>query len=154
VSNLSERIQKDLVAAMKARQDMELSTLRMLKSEIQKAQTEKGRTTELTDEDIVILIQRLIKQRHESAEQYSAGGAADRAAEELKEATFLEVYLPEQLSDVELDEMIEKAAAASKATGPKDMGRVMGRLMGEIRGRADGKRVKTRVQSYLQSLVD
>lgn len=67
---------------------------------------------------------------------------------------FLETYLPEQLSDKELDEMIERAAAAVKATGPKDMGRVMGRLMGEIRGRAEGKRVKSRVQSYLQSLVD
>jgi hypothetical protein len=154
VSELLERIQKDIVTAMKARQEMELSTLRMLKAEIQKAQTEKGRSTELADEDVVALIQRLIKQRHESAEQFTAGGASDRAAEELREAAFLETFLPEQLPDDELDNMIEKAAAAVKATGPKDMGRVMGRIMNEVRGRAEGKRVKTRVQAYLQSLVE
>ena len=129
MSNLSERIQKDLVAAMKTRHELELSVLRMLKSEIQKAQTEKGRTTELADDDIVALIQRLIKQRQEAAEQYTAGGAAERAAEELREAVFLETYLPEQLSDKELDEMIERAAAAVKATGPPHIGRLTGRLI-------------------------
>lgn len=151
---LEKRLSDDLVAAMKSRKEMELSSLRMLKAELQRAKAEKGRSVELTEEDVVALIQRLVKQRREAADQYTAVGAGDRAAEELQEALFLETYLPEQLSDEELEHIVEEAGAFVKAAGPKDMGKVMGKVMATVKGRADGKRVRSKVHDYLQSLID
>jgi hypothetical protein len=95
-----------------------------------------------------------VKQRREAADQYTAVGAGERAAEELREALFLETYLPEQLSDEELESLVEEAGALVKAAGPKDMGKVMGKVMADVKGRADGKRVRSKVHDYLQSLVD
>lgn len=152
--DLEKRISDDLLAAMKEKKEMELSTLRMLKAEFQRAKTEKGHAGELSEDEVVSLIQRLVKQRREAADQYTAVSAGDRAAQELKEALFLETYLPEQLSDEELGQIVEEAGALAKAAGPKDMGRVMGRVMTAVKGRADGKRVKARVQEYLQSLEE
>lgn len=151
---LEKRLSDDLVAAMKARKDMELSSLRMLKAELQRAKAEKGRSVELTEDDIVALIQRLVKQRREAADQYTSVGAGDRAAEELREALFLETYLPEQLSDEELEKIVEEAGAFVKAAGPKDTGKVMGKVMAAVKGRADGKRVRSKVHDYLQSIVE
>ncbi len=151
--DLENRISADLLAAMKEKKKMELSSLRMLKAEFQRARTEKGHAGELSEDEVISLVQRLVKQRREAADQYTAVGAGDRAARELKEALFLETYLPEQLSDEELGQIVEEAGAFAKAAGPKDMGRVMGRVMTAVKGRADGKRVKARVQEYLQSLV-
>jgi uncharacterized protein YqeY len=153
VIDLENRISADLLAAMKEKKEMELSSLRMLKAEFQRARTEKGHAGELSEDEVISLVQRLVKQRREAADQYTAVGAGDRAARELKEALFLETYLPEQLSDEELGQIVEEAGAFAKAAGPKDMGRVMGRVMTAVKGRADGKRVKARVQEYLQSLV-
>ncbi len=151
---LEKRLSDDLVAAMKSRKEMELSSLRMLKAELQRSKAEKGRSVELTEDDVVALIQRLVKQRREAADQYTAVGAGERAAEELREALFLETYLPEQLSDEELESLVEEAGALVKAAGPKDMGKVMGKVMADVKGRADGKRVRSKVYDYLQSLVD
>jgi len=154
VIELEKRLSDDLVAAMKSRKEMELSSLRMLKAELQRSKAEKGRSVELTEDDVVALIQRLVKQRREAADQYTAVGAGERAAEELREALFLETYLPEQLSDEELESLVEEAGALVKAAGPKDMGKVMGKVMADVKGRADGKRVRSKVHDYLQSLVD
>jgi len=154
VIDLENRISADLLAAMKEKKEMELSSLRMLKAEFQRARTEKGHAGELSEDEVISLVQRLVKQRREAADQYTAVGAGDRAARELKEALFLETYLPEQLSDEELGQIVEEAGAFAKAAGPKDMGRVMGRVMTAVKGRADGKRVKARVQEYLQSLEE
>jgi len=154
VIDLEKRISADLLAAMKEKKKMELSSLRMLKAEFQRARTEKGHAGELSEDEVISLVQRLVKQRREAADQYTAVGAGDRAARELKEALFLETYLPEQLSDEELGQIVEEAGAFAKAAGPKDMGRVMGRVMTAVKGRADGKRVKARVQEYLQSLEE
>jgi len=154
VIDLEKRVSDGLVAAMKGKKEMELSTLRMLKAEFQKAKTEKGHEGDLSEDEVISLIQRLVKQRREAADQYTAVGAGDRAARELQEAIFLETYLPEQLPDEDLLQIVEEAGAAVKAAGPKDMGRVMGRVMGAVKGRADGKRVKAKVQEYLQSLVE
>ena len=152
--DLEKRISADLLAAMKEKKKMELSSLRMLKAEVQRAKAEKGRSVELTEDDIVALIQRLVKQRREAADQYTLVGAGDRAAEELREALFLETYLPEQLSDEELEHIVEEAGAFVKAAGPKDMGKVMGKVMAAVKGRADGKRVRSKVHDYLQTLVE
>ena len=98
---LTERVAADLVAAMKERAELRLSVLRMLKAEFQRAQADKGRAAELTEDDAQMLVRRLIKQRKEAAEQYRAAGAAERAEAELAEAAVLEVYLPAQLGDAE-----------------------------------------------------
>ena len=152
MKDLEKRISDDLLMAMRQRREMELSSLRMLKAELQRAVTEKGHSGDLSEDEIIALVQKLVKQRREASEQYAAVGAASRAEEELKEALFLQSYLPQQFVDDELDRIIEEAAAEAKATGPKDAGKVMGRVMALVKGRAEGNRVKTRVQSYLKSL--
>ena len=133
MSNLVTQIQNDMIAAMKSRDELKLSVLRMLKSAIQLAQIEKGKDTPLTDDDVLVLVRRLIKQRIEAAEMYKAGGVADRADSELAEAKILEVYQPAQLSDEDLAKIVAKVIAAAK-------------------GQADGNRVKAEVQKYLSSL--
>ncbi|MGI6253629.1 MAG: GatB/YqeY domain-containing protein [Aminivibrio sp.] len=148
-----KRISDDLLAAMKEKKELELSTLRMVKAEFQRAKTEKGRSGEFSEDEATSLVQRLIKQRREAAEQYEAVGAADRAEQELKEAAFLEKYLPEQLGDEELIRIIEETGALAKATGPADMGKVMGMVMAKVKGQADGKKVREKVSAWLESLT-
>lgn len=148
---LVERVQSELVAAMKRRDELSLSVLRMLKSAIQLARVEKGRDAVLTDEEVVTLVQRMVKQRQEAAEQYRAGGAADRADRELEEARFLHGYLPEQLSDEELESLTRQVAQDTGAASPKDLGKVMGRVMPLVKGRAEGNRVRAAALKVLGS---
>ena len=143
----------DLLAAMKAREELKLSALRLLKAEFQKAQADKGRALALTDEEAVALVRRLVKQRKEAAEQYEAAGVPERAREELDEASVLEGYLPAQLGDDELVTIVKENAEKIGAISPKDMGKLMGALMPLVAGRADGKRVKEKAAEYLASLA-
>lgn len=152
MSDLVARIQNDLVAAMKHKDELKLSVLRMLKAAVQLAQIEKGKDKELTDEDVIVLVRRLTKQRHEAAEMYKSGGAADRAQRELDEARVLEDYQPAQLSDGDIAKIVADTAAQVGASGPKDMGRMMGKVMAAVNGQADGNRVRAAVQAYLASL--
>ena len=101
MSDLLLRIQNDLVDAMKKRDDLRLSVLRMLKSAAQMAQIEKGKDIPLTDDEVIVLVRRLIKQRNEAAEMYKSGGAQDRAQKELDEIKVLDSYLPEQMPEEE-----------------------------------------------------
>ena len=149
---LLSQIQSDLVQAMKDKDDVKLAVLRMLKSAVQLAQVEKGKDAEFTDDDVLLIVRRLIKQRNEAAELYKSGGAADRAERELAEAKILEVYQPAQLKDEELEKLVAEAAQSAGASGPKDMGRVMGKAMAAVKGQADGNRVRRAVQKYLSSL--
>jgi len=148
--DLGKRIQEDLVISMKSRDEMRLGTLRMLKAALQLAQVEKGKDKELAEEEILAIVQRLIKQRREASEQYRAHGVADRADRELDEARILEGYMPEQLGDEELASMALEAAIQAGAKGPRDMGRVMGILMPLVKGRAEGGRVRTAVSQILE----
>lgn len=152
MSALVSKIQADLVSAMKNQEERRLSVLRMLKSSMQLAQVEKGKGSELTDDEVIVLLRRLIKQRTEAAEMYTAGGAEDRATCELEEAKFLEAYLPAQLSAEALEQIVAEAAQFVGAAGMKDMGKVMGKAMAAVKGQADGNRVKSAVQAYLSSL--
>ncbi len=149
---LLSQIQSDLVQAMKDKDDVKLAVMRMLKSAVQVAQVEKGKDAEFTDDDVLLIVRRLIKQRNEAAELYRSGGAADRAERELAEAKILEVYQPAQLKDEELEKLVAEAAQSAGASGPKDMGRVMGKAMAAVKGQADGNRVRRAVQKYLSSL--
>lgn len=153
MSDLAVRVQSDLVAAMKNKDELTLSVLRMLKSSIQLMQVEKGKDKELTDEDVLVLVRRLIKQRVEAAEMYKSGGADDRAERELAEAKVLEAYQPAQMSDEEIAQLVAKIVGEAGAKGPKDMGKVMGKVMAAVKGRADGSRVKAAVQQHLASLA-
>ncbi len=146
---LTQDITHDLTQAMKAREEPKLSTLRMLKAELQKLQADKGKSYEITDSDVQGVIKRLIKQRKDAAEQYSAGGAADRAESELAEVKILEPYLPSQLSDKDIESMISAAAGEINATSPKDMGKLMKAVMSKANGQADGARVKELVTAFL-----
>ena len=147
--SLTQTITHDLTQAMKAREEPTLSTLRMLKAELQKLQADKGKSYEITDSDVQAVIKRLIKQRKDAAEQYSAGGAADRAEAELAEVKVLEPYLPKQLGDEELDSLIREAAEEISATSTKDMGKLMKAVMSKAKGLADGARVKEKVTAFL-----
>lgn len=146
---LVQDIAHDLTNAMKAREEPRLSTLRMLKAELQKLQADKGKNAEILDADVHTVIRRLIKQRKDAAEQYKAGGANDRAESELAEITILEPYLPQQLSDEALDAMIREAAQEINASSPKDMGKLMKAVMSKAKGQADGSRVNEKVRAFL-----
>ncbi|MBR0150935.1 MAG: GatB/YqeY domain-containing protein [Synergistaceae bacterium] len=146
---LVQDITHDLTQAMKAREEPRLSTLRMLKAELQKLQADKGKGVEITDDDVHAVIRRLIKQRKDAAEQYKAGGANDRAENELAEITILEPYLPKQMDDSQLDAIISEAAKEIGASSPKDMGKLMKAVMAKAKGQADGGRVKGRVTAFL-----
>ena len=151
MSDLVLRIQNDLVAAMKKRDELSLSVLRMLKSAIQMAQIEKGRDLALSEDEVLVIVRRLIKQRNEAAEMYMSGGAQDRADRELEEAKVLDSYQPEQLSDEEIEKIVTDILPLVGATGLKDMGKVMGKAVAAVKGRAEGERIKKMVLKHLSS---
>jgi len=124
----------------------------MLKSAAQMAQIEKGKDIPLTDDEVIVLVRRLIKQRNEAAEMYKSGGAQDRAQKELDEIKVLDSYLPEQMPEEEIMKIIADISSQVGASGPKDMGKVMGKTMAELKGRADGGKVKDLVLRHLSSL--
>jgi uncharacterized protein YqeY len=137
-----ERVQSDVRTAMKARDRERASALRMVVDVLQQdAKLGKG--------DEVAVLQRERKKRFEAAEAYEQAGRAEQAAAERFEADLIEGYLPEQLSDQELAELVEAAIAESGATEIKQMGQVMGALIPKVGGRADGKRVSAAVREKL-----
>lgn len=144
---LLERIQNDVKDAMKARDSERTQNLRMLVNALQRDAKEKRR--ELSEQEEIQVLSRERKQRVEAADAFDQGGAADRAANERAQIELIEVYLPSQLSDVELAELVAAAVSEAGATSPKDMGAVMKVLMPKVQGRADGKAVSGAVQRAL-----
>lgn len=151
MSDLINRVQTDMVAAMKAREQTRLSTLRLLKSAFDTEKTQKGHEGGLSDDEAQGIVQRLVKQRNEAAVAYRDAGQEDRALAELAEVEVLMAYLPAQLSDQELEEIVRLVINQVGASGPRDLGKVMGPVMGKAKGQADGKRVRQMVQNILQS---
>jgi uncharacterized protein YqeY len=146
--SLRQKIEDDLKAAMKAREEARLSTLRLLKSAVKYREIELGKT--LDDGEVVVVVNSLTKQRRDAAEQYRAGGRPDAADKEEAEIVVLAGFLPEQLSRAEVAELVDKAVADTGAAGPKDMGLVMKRLKETIAGRADGRTLSELVKERLQ----
>lgn len=142
---LIEQVQKDTNDALKAGDRERASALRLITSELQKADKD-ARGAEV---DEVAVLQRERKRRLESAEAYREAGRDDLAEGEEREAAMIEAYLPEQLSDEELHAIVGDAVAASGASSPKDMGKVMSAVMPKVGGRADGKRVSQVVREKL-----
>jgi uncharacterized protein len=147
---LIERIDADMKAAARAREARRLNTIRTLKSQMKYREIEKGKP--LDDADVVAVIGSMIKQRKDSASQYTAGGRPELAETENAEIAILETYLPRQLTDDELAALVKDAMAASGAKGPKDMGAVMKALMPRVAGQAEGKRVSDAVKGALSKL--
>lgn len=146
--SLKEQIVNDLTAAMKAKDEIRTSTLRMLKAEIMKYEV-SGADKEATDEVVTSLIQKQVKQRKDSEEQFRNGGRVEMADKEANEAKILEEYLPEQMSEDEIRAIIEEGIASTGAAGKDDMGKVMGAIMPKLKGKADGKLVNQIVMEKL-----
>jgi len=144
-----ERIDSDLKAALKARDDLRVQVLRMLKSDWRYKQIELRR--ELSDDEILAVLSTAAKKRNEAIEEYHRGGRQDLADKEQAELVIIKSYLPEQLSAVELDKLIERVIAQTNASSIKDLGLVMKALMPEVRGRADGKVVNAAVRARLEA---
>lgn len=137
------------MAAMKAHETVRLAALRGIKAAILLAKTSEGSNGEINDEDIVRIIQKLVKQRKESAEIYSSQNRPELAENELREAEAMEVYLPAQLGEAELEEELKKIIAETGASKPSDMGKVMGVATKRLAGRADGKMISAAVKKLL-----
>jgi uncharacterized protein YqeY len=140
--SLLEQIQGDVKHAMKAGEKERVHALRLVVSELQKAAKENGG-------DELEVLQRERKRRMEAAEAYREGGRTDLAEAEELEAQLIAGYMPEQLSDSELDAIVGDAVAESGASSPKEMGKVMALVMPKVKGRADGKRVSAAVKERL-----
>jgi uncharacterized protein YqeY len=145
---LTERLETDLKAAMKARDELRLRVLRMLKSDLRYKEIELGH--ELSDDETLAVFSTAAKKRREAIGEYDRGGRQDLSDTEKAELDIISLYLPEQLSQDELINLIDKAIAESGAVTIRDMGAVMKALMPEIRGRADGKAVNALVKARLE----
>ena len=149
---LSEQIQKDIVAAMRAKEELRLSVLRMVKAAIQLKEVEKKRP--LDEPESIQLLQTLVKQRKESIDQFAKGGRQDLVDRETTELLVLEAYLPAGASQAEMDNAIDKAIAATGATSMKQMGGVVKAAKDALTGKAvDGKALSDRVREKLSKLA-
>lgn len=146
---LEKKIQADMVSAMKAKETVRLAALRGIKAAILLAKTAEGNNGEVSDADIVKIIGKLVKQRKESAEIYSRQSRPELAENELAEAAAMEVYLPKQLSEEELEAELKKIVEETGAVKISDMGKVMGIATGRLAGQADGKQISAIVRKLL-----
>ena len=146
---MEKQIQADMVAAMKAKDSVRLAAVRAIKAAITLAKTAEGATGEVDDAAIVKIIQKLVKQRKESAQQYNDAGRPELAENELAEVAVMEVYLPKQLSEAEVEAKLAEIIAEVGATQPSDMGKVMGVATKRLAGLADGRVISTLVKKLL-----
>jgi len=136
-------------AAMKAGEKQQLSVIRMLLAAIQTREIEER--AELSDQDVLAVIEKLVKQRNDSAKQFTEANRQDRAAAELEEAEILKAYLPEQLSAAEIAALVDQVVTATGASGMQDMGKVMGALKAQAQGRADMGTLSALVKARLSA---
>ncbi len=146
--SLQADIMTAMKAAMKAKDTVALQGLRAVKSAILLAQTEAG-SKELSEDDEIKMLQKLVKQRKDSAAIYTEQGRADLAEPELAEAAVIEQFLPEQLSEEEVEKVVVAIIAKTGAESMKDMGKVMGMASKELAGKADGKTISAIVKKQL-----
>ncbi len=146
---LQENVMTELKAAMKAKDTVALEALRAIKSAILLAQTEKGGGDGLSEADEIKLVQKLVKQRKDSAAIYQEQGREDLAGPELAQVAVIERFLPEQLTEEEIEKVVVQTIDSIGASGMKDMGKVMGIVSKELAGQADGKTISTIVKNKL-----
>ncbi len=146
---LKEQLRTDMVAALKSKDELRLSTLRMALSAITTEEVAGKSARELSDDEVVKVLAREAKKRREAAEAFESAGRAELAAKERAEGGVLDEYLPAQLGDDELAAIVRAALAESGATGPQAMGQVMKVVQPQIAGRAEGGRVAAEVRRQL-----
>ena len=146
---LRTRLTDEMKSAMKARETLKLSAIRLILAALKNREIEQKQKQELDDQGIIEVIATLVKQRKESIKVYSDAGRTDLAAKEEAELTCLLDFLPQQLTREEIEALVVKAVAESGAQGPKEMGKVMKLLMPQVAGRADGKLVNDIVREKL-----
>ena len=144
---LKERITEDMKAAMRASEKERLSTIRLVQAAIKQREVDERIT--LDDTQVLVVLEKMVKQRKESIAQFEQGGRKDLADKERREIELLQAYLPAQLSDSELDVLIREAVAVTGAASIKDMGKVMGVVKSKAAGRADMAAVGARVTAVL-----
>ena len=144
---LKSRITDDMKAALRAKETARLSTIRLLMAAIK--QREVDERTEMTDADVLVIIDKMVKQRKDSIAQFDAGNRKDLADAERAEIVVLQNYLPQQLGDAEIDAAIAAAVAEAGATGPAAIGKVMALLKPQLAGRADMSAVSAKVKAKL-----
>ncbi|MDD2798214.1 MAG: GatB/YqeY domain-containing protein [Bacteroidales bacterium] len=147
--NLFDQISEDIKKAMLAKDRVRLDALRGVKKEFLEAKTAKGADGELSDEVATKIIQKLVKQRKESAEIFSTQNRPELAAKELEEVGHIEIYLPKQMSAEELEAVLTALIGEVGATGPQDMGKVMGAATKKLAGLAEGKMISETVKRLL-----
>jgi uncharacterized protein YqeY len=145
--NLRDTINQDVKNAMKAKDTKKRDALRLLTSAFKQIEVDERK--ELSDEDVIKIIQTQIKRRNDAATQYKEAGRDDLMQIELEEISYYEAYLPKQLSDDELSEAIKEIISKVGASSMKDMGKVMGAASKELAGKADGKRISGCVKTLL-----
>jgi uncharacterized protein YqeY len=146
--SLQNQVMEQIKTAMKAKDTVALESLRAIKSALLLAQT-SGAGGELSETDETKLIQKLVKQRKDSASIFTEQGRDDLATPELAQAAIIEQFLPEQLTEEEIEKVVVQTIDAIGAEGMKDMGRVMGMVSKELAGQADGKTISTIVKNKL-----
>src|SRR5690606_1733374 len=146
--SLREKILEDIKSAMKNKNQVRVDVLRFLNSAIKNKEIEV-RPNELSEQDIVSVIQKSVKQRNESIEQYKAASRDDLVQKEESELVILKEYLPQMLSEAELKKIVEEAVASTGATSPKDMGKVMKAAQEKAQGRADNKLLSQLIKEKL-----
>jgi uncharacterized protein YqeY len=147
--SLQEDIMAAMKTAMKEKDQMALQALRAVKSEILLAQTETGSKEEITEEQEIKILSKLVKQRKDSATIFTEQNRMDLANPELAQAEIISQFLPAQLSEIEIEKVVVETIAKVGAEGMKDMGKVMGIVNQQLAGKADGKTISTIVKAKL-----
>lgn len=148
--SLTQKINADIKEAMKAREKEKLAALRAIKSALMLEATKEG-SDEISEEIELKILQKLHKQRKDAAALYQEQGRTDLLEDEVFQATVIEAYLPEQMSEDEIAVVVKEVIAKTGASSPADMGKVMGAVMGKLAGKADGKIISMLVKKHLSS---
>ena len=146
-ASLKERLASELTGAMKAGDKLRLATLRLLTAAVKNREVEL--LHELSDEELREVALKEVKRRNEAIEAFGAAGRDELVEKERAEREILMSYIPEQLSEEEVDAFVDEAIVATGATTPQDMGKVMGAVMGKVRGKADGAVIQAKVRARL-----
>jgi len=149
IMSLQQQVMEEMKAAMRAKDKVALESLRAIKSALLMAQTESGAGEGLSEDDEIALVQKLVKQRKDSAAIFMEQGREDLAEPELAQVAIIEKFLPEQLTEEEIEKVVVQTIDAVGASGMKDMGKVMGLVSKELAGQADGKTISTIVKAKL-----
>ncbi len=147
--SLKETLHEDLTAAIRSSDKLVSGTIRMVLTAITNEEVAGKEARTLSDDEIITVLSREAKKRREAAEEFAKAGRDDKAAEEKAEGEVIAKYLPAQLSEAEIKQIIAEAVAATGAAGPADMGKVMGAIKSKIAGKADGALVSSLVKSTL-----